>query len=430
MKMRWGSIVAIGAVAVISAGAVVAVAGGGRDDAKSASFSSGGSATASDGGGSVSSPGGGQAIRDDSAKSSSVAAPGRDAAATGGATEPALAPGGLGGLPTPELHAQVVKTASLELGVGRKQGEATVQEVIAAVGLVHGFVESTDQSASASRLTVRVPADEFDATLARLLDLGKQRSLEVHGQDVTGAVTDLEARLRNLRAQEGVLLELMRKATTIGDSIAVQQQLSQNQEQIEQLDGQRRALADQTAFATLTVAVTPKGAPVAGHPESSTTLSSAVADGVDAALAVTRGTLIVIGALLPLLLLGGVGVLVWRVVGRRPRRGGARYLMAATRSVRSWLVSFYDEVMRELIAAIGAALFVANVIALVRRNADAKARGARAGARSVKAKGGSRVQATGRTRDGELIQAPVGRSVAFAILGFVMMVAGIAALVA
>ena len=94
------------------------------------------------------------------------------------------------------------------------------------------------------------------------------------------------------------------------------------------------------------------------------------------------------------------------------------------------VVNFYDEVMRELIAAIGAALFVANVIALVRRNADAKARGARAGARSVKAKGGSRVQATGRTRDGELIQAPVGRSVAFAILGFVMMVAGIAALVA
>ena len=63
-------------------------------------------------------------------------------------------------------------------------------------------------------------------------------------------------------------------------------------------------------------------------------------------------------------------------------------------------MSFYDEVMRELIAAIGAALFVANVLALVRRNADAKARGARAGARSVKVKGSSRVQATGRTRRG------------------------------
>lgn len=93
-------------------------------------------------------------------------------------------------------------------------------------------------------------------------------------------------------------------------------------------------------------------------------------------------------------------------------------------------MTFYDEVMRELVAALGAALFVANVLALLRRRRDAEVRGARAGARSVKVKGGSRVQATGRTRDGEMVQAPVGRTVTFAVLGFVMMVAGIAALVA
>ena len=93
-------------------------------------------------------------------------------------------------------------------------------------------------------------------------------------------------------------------------------------------------------------------------------------------------------------------------------------------------MSFYDEVMRELIAAIGAALLIANLIALARRRKDAQVRGVRAGARSVKVKGSSRVQATGRTRDGELVQAPVARSVAFATLGFVMLVAGVAALVA
>jgi hypothetical protein len=92
-------------------------------------------------------------------------------------------------------------------------------------------------------------------------------------------------------------------------------------------------------------------------------------------------------------------------------------------------VNFYDEVMRELVAALGAALFVANVLALLKRRRDAEVRGARAGARSVKVKGSSRVQATGRTRQGEMVQAPVARTVTFAALGFVMMVAGIAALV-
>ena len=46
-------------------------------------------------------------------------------------------------------------------------------------------------------------------------------------------------------------------------------------------------------------------------------------------------------------------------------------------------MSFYDEVMRELIAAIGAALLVANVIALVRRPKDAQGPGGAARARAA-----------------------------------------------
>jgi hypothetical protein len=91
-------------------------------------------------------------------------------------------------------------------------------------------------------------------------------------------------------------------------------------------------------------------------------------------------------------------------------------------------VSFYDQVLRELVVAFGAALFVAHGLALVRRRRDAERRSVGTGARSAKVKGASRVSATGRTRDGELVQVPVGRSAAFAILGFVMMIAGIASL--
>jgi hypothetical protein len=92
-------------------------------------------------------------------------------------------------------------------------------------------------------------------------------------------------------------------------------------------------------------------------------------------------------------------------------------------------VSFYDEVLRELVVAFGAALLVANVLVLLKRRRDAEHR-VITGTRSAKAKGASRVAATGRTAQGELIQAPVGRSVAFAALGFVMLVAGIASLAA
>ena len=93
-------------------------------------------------------------------------------------------------------------------------------------------------------------------------------------------------------------------------------------------------------------------------------------------------------------------------------------------------MTFYDQVLRELVAAFGAALLVANCLALLRRRRDGRVRATAVGARSAKSKGASRVSTTGQTREGELVQAPVARSVAFAVLGFVMMVAGIAALTA
>ena len=74
-------------------------------------------------------------------------------------------------------------------------------------------------------------------------------------------------------------------------------------------------------------------------------------------------------------------------------------------------MSFYDQVLRELVAAFGAALLIGNGLALVRRRADAKSGGA------------------SRKAD-ELAQAPVGRTVAFMALGAVMLVAGLAAMIA
>jgi hypothetical protein len=92
-------------------------------------------------------------------------------------------------------------------------------------------------------------------------------------------------------------------------------------------------------------------------------------------------------------------------------------------------VSFYDDVLRELIVALGAALFIGNVIALVRRRADRRA----AAKRSVaKSRPGSPVRASVKaTREREqLPEAPLGRTIAYLVLGFVVMVWGIATLVA
>ncbi len=92
------------------------------------------------------------------------------------------------------------------------------------------------------------------------------------------------------------------------------------------------------------------------------------------------------------------------------------------------LAAFYDDVMRELLVVLGAALFVANVYALLRRRVDADRIGATTVAR---ARPGSPVRSQAKpAAKKELAQAPVGRSVLYAALGFFVMIVGIASIVA
>jgi hypothetical protein len=88
--------------------------------------------------------------------------------------------------------------------------------------------------------------------------------------------------------------------------------------------------------------------------------------------------------------------------------------------------NFYDEVLRELVAAIGAALFIGNAIALFRRRADARSAQNRSVARS---RPGSPVRGYGRSTSSDLTQAPLARTITYLVIGFVVMVAGLGAIV-
>jgi hypothetical protein len=88
--------------------------------------------------------------------------------------------------------------------------------------------------------------------------------------------------------------------------------------------------------------------------------------------------------------------------------------------------SFYDEVLRELVFALGAALFVANAFALYRRRADARTAAQRTVAKS---RPGSPVRGNRRSEVTDLPQAPLARTVAYLLIGFVVMLAGLGAIV-
>jgi len=162
---------------------------------------------------------------------------------------------------------KVVKTGTVTLQVLAGHVPSAVDTLTTTAAGLGGYVASTSTSDDASSptadLTLRVPAGQFEALLSRVRALGVPQSVTTAGQDVTGQYVDLQARIAALEASRQRYLDILTRASTIGDILAVQQQLDGLQTQLEQLQGQLSVLADQADYATLTVHVQEPAKPVA-----------------------------------------------------------------------------------------------------------------------------------------------------------------------
>lgn len=238
-------------------------------------------------------------------------------------------PDGLGGPPLPQAvaagNSRIVKTAALTVGVDKGHLGGGQQQVLDALAAAGGWVQSSQIDKDQASFVLKVPSDKLETVVSSLRRLGKVRSESMAGEDVTASYVDLEARLTHWRAQESVFLGLMAKAKTISETVQIQQQLSQIQQQIEQLEGQRRYLEGQTTYSTVRLTMLEDGA-VAKEPKgeaSPAMLARAWDRAVGAALAVLGGTLVVLGALVPLAAVIGVPALLVLAVRRRRHGPGA-----------------------------------------------------------------------------------------------------------
>ena len=190
---------------------------------------------------------------------------GDKAAGAGTATAPAPA------IDLPPVGAKIVKNADIEVRVGKGAFSSKFTKISTIAEEFGGFVARSSTSTGSGKkptsgsITIRVPADRFEAAIAKVKGLGTVKSESQSGEDVTKQFVDLEARLTQAKAQEAFFLRLMDQSKSISDLIQVQSQLSQVQLQIEQLKGDLQFLKDQTTYSTLSVEMFEPGAAV-GHP--------------------------------------------------------------------------------------------------------------------------------------------------------------------
>jgi Domain of unknown function (DUF4349) len=171
-----------------------------------------------------------------------------------------------GGVPVANLLQQrrLILDTSVSLTVGNVlQAAGRVRSMAAAAG---GYVgdEQTDGGTARSAhstLTLRIPAAKVAPVTDQIAGLGTVRSRGQTSEDVTQQSVDVASRLATQKASIARVRALLARATRISDIILIEGELSNRESNLESLEAQLESLNDSVDLATLTVSLSPAGAP-------------------------------------------------------------------------------------------------------------------------------------------------------------------------
>jgi hypothetical protein len=179
----------------------------------------------------------------------------------------------------------IARTASLSIIV---KDFGPVQSVVKRItdrykGYI-GHLSTTAPQDAARTLTgtLYIPSPQLEAALAELKQLGRVQQESQSGEEVTKEYTDLAARLKNSRATEQRLLDVLRKNTgKVKDVLEVENEISRVRGEIEQMAADQRALKTRVDFATVQLSLTEdfKASLHVTPPSTMTRLHNAFVDG-------------------------------------------------------------------------------------------------------------------------------------------------------
>ena len=147
----------------------------------------------------------------------------------------------------------VIKDASISLKV--EDVQEAMDETTLLVKAAKGYIESSSLDAGEKKangyMTLRVPEREFEGMVSAIRAFGEVKSDQLGGDDVTGTVADIDARIRTLTAEEESYRVLLRNAKKIGDILDIKNRISQVRQQIESYVARRRTLSPSVDFRAL-----------------------------------------------------------------------------------------------------------------------------------------------------------------------------------
>jgi hypothetical protein len=235
--------------------------------------------------------------------------------------------GAAGGVPDTAAAAPLARavTRTATVAVRVDDVPAAARAATAAAERVGGYVEGEESRLDAATLTLRVPPARFTSVGDEVARLGTVEQRQVQTDDVTGEVADVAGRLAAARASTGRLRGLLDRAGSISEVTTIESSVSEREAEIESLDARRRALADETALATLTVTLSRAAAPAAPIRRAAEIhgFTGGLRVGWTAFTRIVAVLLVLLGALLPFLAVAAAFAVPMALYVRRKRAAHA-----------------------------------------------------------------------------------------------------------
>lgn len=169
---------------------------------------------------------------------------------------------GASSVPQNDLSSRkLIKTANLT--VETKNFDEFIAELEANITALGGYLSSTSINGSSydynrvryANLTVRIPADTYDAFVSGVSGYGNVTYQSESVDDVTMAYVDTESRIKAYETEYATLLEILEKAETLTDVLTIQNRITEVTYQLESYRSQLRKYDDLISYCTVYINV-------------------------------------------------------------------------------------------------------------------------------------------------------------------------------
>ena len=190
------------------------------------------------------------------------------------------------------------------------------------------YDDHTNSSVRTLYLTVRIPSEKFYDFLSAVGEAGKVISRSVNVENISQTYSDTQTQIEALEIEEERLLEMMQKADTIEDMIAVESRLTEVQTDLNFYKTNLRRMDTDVAWSTISLSLeeVKKYSPTVVEQTFGERVREAFADAWSVFIRFLQGLLLLLIRLLPfLLLILVIFLIIWFILKKTaPKREAKR----------------------------------------------------------------------------------------------------------